>query len=167
MPPSLVLCSAPVFHASHRGLGRVFPGPRWVALAAADVSRHIRPEGSLANTSCLPWRLQDKVPQALPTPQPCWPALWAPLLPPTGRHRQHLARSQRFSPTCSLIQGGGRRAGVILSAQHPSGLIRDTGSHLGPHTGGTSANRRGSGEASSAVGLKHCPAKRCWLLCGR
>ena len=124
MPPSLVLCSASVFHTSHRGRGRVFPGPRHVALAGADVSRHIWQEGSLANTSCLPGRLQDKVPRALPTPQPCWPALWAPLLPPTGRHRQHLARSQRFSPTCSLIQGGGRRAGVILSAQHPSGLIR-------------------------------------------
>ena len=27
IPPSLVLCSASVFHASHRGLGRVFPGP--------------------------------------------------------------------------------------------------------------------------------------------
>ena len=98
IPPSLVLCSAPVFHASHRGLGRVFPGPRWVALAAADVSRHIRPEGSLANTSCLPWRLQDKVPQALPTPQHCWPALWAPLLPATGRPRQRLARSGGSSP---------------------------------------------------------------------
>ena len=50
------------------------------------------------NTSCLPWRLQDKVPQALPTAQHCWPALWAPLLLPTGHPRQRLARSGRSSP---------------------------------------------------------------------
>ena len=69
IPPSHVLISASVFHTSHRGLGRVFPGPRQVILAVADVSRHIWQEGSLGNTSCLLGRLQDKVPQALPTLQ--------------------------------------------------------------------------------------------------
>ena len=41
----------------------VFPGPCQVALAVADVSRHIWQESSLGNASCLPGRLQDKVPQ--------------------------------------------------------------------------------------------------------
>ena len=99
-PPSLVLCLALVFYASHRGLGHVFPGPRQIALAMADVSRHMQQEGSFDNTSCLPGRLQDKVPQTLPTPQHCWPALWAPLLPPRGDQRQHLACFRGFSPTC-------------------------------------------------------------------
>ena len=41
---------------------------RQVALPGADVSRHIWPEGSLGNTSCLPGGLQDKVPRVSPHP---------------------------------------------------------------------------------------------------
>ena len=127
--------------------GPCLPRARQDALAVADVSRHIRQEGSLSNTSCLPGRLQDKVPQALRGLQHCWPALWAPLLPPTGRQRQHLARSGGSSPLF-LPEPEGTR--VISSAQHPSGLIRALRPLWGP--GDRLRKQRGSGEARRVCG---------------
>ena len=68
VPSLLAPGSALVFPARHRGFGHVFPGPRQVALAGADISRHIWRAGSLGNTSGLPGGLQAKVPWVSPHP---------------------------------------------------------------------------------------------------
>lgn len=65
-----------IFSASRRHLMILwFPGLHQATLSGAH---------NLGNTACLPGSLQCKVPQALPTSQHFWLALWAPLIPPTG-----------------------------------------------------------------------------------
>ena len=106
IPPSLLLCSAPVFHASHRGLGRVFPGPRWVALAATDVSRHIRPEGSLAKHLVPPLEAAGQS----PTGSPHSPALLAsPLGSPASSHGASQAALGSLWPVFSYLSPLARR----------------------------------------------------------
>ena len=110
-------CSTPVTEASatsSRGPIR--------SLWLADISRPMRQEGSFVNASRLPWRLQDKVPRALPTLQHCWPALWALM----GGHRQHAARSWGPRSTrrgikaygCLQPQGLGVRLLLKVAAPH-------------------------------------------------
>lgn len=70
LPPISCLCPVSVLHTRHRGPSRLILLQREVALAVADFPRRMQPEGPLHNTSCLPWRRQDKVPQALSKPQP-------------------------------------------------------------------------------------------------
>ena len=57
--PSLSICSASVSHASHGGLGCIFPGPHQVSVAVVHISRHTQQEGSFDDIPCRPGRLKN------------------------------------------------------------------------------------------------------------
>ena len=121
-PPTFVLSVALVFPSRPGSLAVPSQGPVPVTLATPCVFKHIQQEGPFDHSSGLPLRLHHTVPPVLPMPQHCWPALWAPVLPPTLGGSQPSACSRGLSPVCLYSLG---RAGLMVpSAQHPSGLAQ-------------------------------------------